>query len=77
MKKFLKVIWTIEHPMGEIWFFLTGAILLFVFGFIDFETLLDSVIPISLFAILILAIFLVSYKWQNRNKEDKSTNNFK
>lgn len=64
MKKFLKVIWTIEHPMGEIWLFLIGATILFIFGFIDIETLLDSVIPISLFAILILSIFLISYKWR-------------
>ncbi len=69
MKNFLKIIWTIEHPMGEIWFFLIGTTLLFVFGFIDFETLLDSVIPISLFAILTLVLFIVSYKWRkSKNK---------
>lgn len=68
MKKFLKLIWTIESPMGEIWIFIIGSIILFAFGFINFETVLSSIIPATLFAVFILSIFGLSCMWRHRKK---------
>ena len=76
MKKFLKLIWTIEHPMGEIWAFIIGSIVLFAFGFLNLNTALSFIIPATLFAVFILSISGLSYMWKNR-KKDETTNKIK
>lgn len=68
MKKYLKLILTIEHPMGEIWLFLIGSVILFALRIISFDTAMSFIIPIGIFTILIILISCATFFWKNRKK---------
>jgi len=64
MKKFLKLIWTLEHPFGEIWVVVFGSVILFTLGFFDLETALSFIITAVIFAVFVLAVYFLVKMWK-------------
>ena len=59
MKEYFKSIFTPQSPLGEVWLVVVGAVILFVFGVIDFREAKSWLLAAGIFGGIIILSTLI------------------